>query len=50
MDLSEKNDICNFNTISTPLGPFNCLLVLYFPFGISPNNWAHIVEREMSVF
>ena len=22
------------------LGPFNCLAVLYFPFGLSPNNWA----------
>ena len=30
----------NFNTISNPLGQFNCLAVLYFPLGLSPNNWA----------
>ena len=30
----------NFNTISNPLGPFNWLAVLYFLFGLSPNNWA----------
>ena len=27
-------------TISNPLGLFNCLAVLYFPFGLSPYNWA----------
>ena len=36
-----KDDIfSNFNRIPNPLGPFNCLEVLYFPFGLSPNNWA----------
>ena len=40
MDSSEKMTFPNFNTISKPLGPFNCLAVLYFHFGLSLNNWA----------
>ena len=40
VDSSEKMALSNFNTILSPLGPFNCLAVLYFPFGLSPNNWT----------
>ena len=40
MESSEKMAFSNFNTISDPLGPFNCLAVLYFPYGISLNNLA----------
>ena len=36
----KKRHFPNFNTISKPFGPFNCLAVLYFHFGLSPNNCA----------
>ena len=30
------------------LGPFNCLAVLYFPFGLSPNNWVYYVASNLN--
>ena len=37
--------ISNFNTILNPLGRCNWLAVLYFPFGLCPNNWAHVASN-----
>ena len=37
-----------FDTILYPHGPFDCFEVLYFPFGLSPNNWALSIDYHNS--
>ena len=47
MDSSENIIFPNFKTILNPLGPFNVLAVVYFPFGLSPNNWALTMKNQI---